>query len=143
MAFVVVAGVFLLRWLWRHTKAVRVAEAYDLFLLSAFVVMLYLLIGSYWFQPWYLAWPIALAWLRPESLLATRVLPVFATGTLVAITLSDYMRNAAVPVLLPWQISVLVVGVMGLALSVGAIAINRRRKKHTVPTTSAPNCFHC
>jgi Glycosyltransferase family 87 len=117
LAFVVVAGLYLLRGLWRHTKAARVSETDDLFRLSALVVMLYLLIGSYWFQPWYLAWPIALAWLRPEGRLVTRVLPVFATGTLVVVTLSDYLRNAAVPVLLPWQISVLMVGGMGLSLA--------------------------
>jgi hypothetical protein len=84
--------------------------------LSATVVLLYLLIGSYWFQPWYLVWPIALAWLRPESRFVTRTLPIFATGTMIAVTLADYLRNMAVPLLLSWQISALVMGVMAVAL---------------------------
>ena len=123
MAFMVVAGGVLLRWLVRHRGGADLRSApttpTTLARMSVSITMLYLLIGSYWFQPWYLAWPIALAWLRPEDRLAMRLLPVFAAGTLVAVTLSDYLRNAAVPVLLPWQISVVVGGVMGLSLALG------------------------
>ena len=112
--FVLVAGIVLLRWLLRQRTT-------NLARMCAVITLLYLLIGSYWFQAWYLAWPIALAWLHPEGKLARRVLPIFATSAMIAAVLSDYLRNAAVPILAPWQISVLVVCLMGLALAVSLV----------------------
>jgi hypothetical protein len=127
LVFVVVAGVVLLGYLLQRRKGAKqsfcafapLREVDSFTQLSATVVMLYLLIGSYWFQPWYLVWPIALAWLRPESRLANRVLPIFGASAMLAVTLSDYLRNAAQPVMPPWQISALVVGVMAVALVAG------------------------
>ncbi len=119
LAFVIVAGIVLVHWLLQQYRHKKVAETSQLYSLSLLTTLLFLLIGSYWFQAWYLAWPMALAWLRPESRLATRTLPIFATGAMIASILSDYLRHAATPLLTSWQISALVVGVMALALGVG------------------------
>jgi hypothetical protein len=44
--------------------------------------MLYLLVGSFWFQHWYVLWALAPAVLMPDSRLTRSVLPWLAFGAL-------------------------------------------------------------
>ena len=56
----------------------------------AAVTLLYLLIGSFWFQHWYLVWVLAPAALLPDSLLTRRWLPWLGFGALVANLISAF-----------------------------------------------------
>ncbi|MDZ4720055.1 MAG: hypothetical protein SH847_16510 [Roseiflexaceae bacterium] len=54
------------------------------------VVLAYLLIGSFWFQPWYLTWLLAPAALLPFSRLTSTILPWYCLGALCSNLLSDF-----------------------------------------------------
>ena len=113
LAFALLAGALLLIWLLRRGAA-------DLKALSALaggVILLYLLIGSYWFQPWYALWGLALSALWPASLLARRVMPALATAALCAAAGADFLRHTAPMPLAGWQISALFVLVVWLAVT--------------------------
>jgi len=57
----------------------------------ATVSMLYLLVGSYWFQHWYVLWALAPAVLLPDSRLACVTLPWLAFGALSLNVLMDFL----------------------------------------------------
>jgi len=59
------------------------------------VTVAYLAIGSFWFQAWYLVWPVALVSLWPSSKLQ-RVVAAYCASTMVAAVTSDYLRVGAV-----------------------------------------------
>jgi hypothetical protein len=54
------------------------------------IVLAYLLIGSFWFQPWYLVWLLAPAALLPHSQLTRTILPWYSLGVLCSSLLSDF-----------------------------------------------------
>lgn len=54
------------------------------------LTLCYLLIGSFWFQHWYLLWLIAPAALIPTSTLAQRVIPLFSCSALFSNILGDF-----------------------------------------------------
>ncbi len=45
------------------------------------ILLLYLLLGTGWFRPWYFLWPVALACLRPRSYLPVMVLVLTFFGS--------------------------------------------------------------
>ena len=63
---------------------------------AAAVSLLYLLVGSFWFQPWYVLWVLAPGALMPDSLLTRRLLPWLGFGALVANVI-----GGAAPALIP------------------------------------------
>ncbi len=65
------------------------------------VVLLYLLLGSFWFQAWYVTWALALAALRPASALARWVLPWLSFGALASQAVNDYFPFVMAPLLGP------------------------------------------
>lgn len=75
-------GVILLRF-WRAAEAQRatVDEAV-LWRYGIAVIMTFLLIGSFWFWPWYLLWALALGALLPSSRFMTTALPACCLGAL-------------------------------------------------------------
>ena len=55
------------------------------------VVLAYLLVGSFWFQPWYILWVIAPAVLLPRSPFTLGVLPWLCLGALWSNIAADYL----------------------------------------------------
>jgi formate hydrogenlyase subunit 4 len=77
------------------------------------VILLYLIIGSFWFQPWYFLWLFAPAALLPESRWVRNVTPWLALGGLwssaaasylppLTRTMLDRTGRVAVTVMLTW-----------------------------------------
>lgn len=133
-AFALAAGAILL-WAW-----LRRARAGDTFAhwvhTATIVVIAYLAIGSYWFQAWYLVWPLALAALIPRTALARIALPLFCAGALMAAVLSDYLRaGEGVPASI---VNVAVVGVIILSVAIGAVAVRRAPGRAADAATSTP-----
>jgi hypothetical protein len=59
---------------------------------SLAISLLYLLVGSFWFQPWYLMWPLALAALLPDRWRVTVSMAVLSASALCAAVLAGYLR---------------------------------------------------
>jgi hypothetical protein len=94
--FVIVAALVLLRildvsgLLRRSRIAMRPINDTVLWTSVCAVVLAYLLIGSFWFQPWYLVWLLAPAALLPHSQLTRTILPWYSLGVLCSSLLSDF-----------------------------------------------------
>jgi hypothetical protein len=59
------------------------------------VSMLYLLVGSFWFQHWYVLWALAPAALLPDSRFTRSILPWLAFGALASNVAMDFLLNTA------------------------------------------------
>jgi hypothetical protein len=57
------------------------------------VTLAYLLIGSFWFQHWYLLWVLAPAVLRPTSRWTLTLLPAYCLGALWSNLTNSFARN--------------------------------------------------
>jgi hypothetical protein len=68
------------RWLWRAATV---------------TTLFYLLIGSFWFQHWYVVWALAPASLLPTSRLSRFVLPWLASGALAANVVSNFLLTTS------------------------------------------------
>ncbi len=104
LAFVVLSVPALLLWL-RRTAI----ELSTLAKRLGMVVLLYLWVGSYWFQPWYVLWPLALLCVVPGQVWAKRIAVPFGVAALVSTVTTDYLRNATLPSVNGWLISLLAV----------------------------------
>lgn len=92
------------------------------------VSFLYLLVGSFWFQPWYFLWLLAPAALLPKSQFTRLFLPWLVFGTLSSNVIMDFLANIPnivippltkdiLPVIIIWGPALIAVGVnlvMGL-----------------------------
>jgi hypothetical protein len=112
LLFVTLAGGVLLRWMSRRPAPSKASLGE----LGAVVALLYLSVGSFWFQSWYAIWAIALAALSPGSSLNRRAVPLFSGVVLFAAVGADYARHNAPQILAGWQISALVVASMLIPL---------------------------
>ncbi|GAC1561225.1 MAG: alpha-(1-_6)-mannopyranosyltransferase A [Herpetosiphon sp.] len=90
LCFLALAGVYLVRFYLRTS-----AEADDRFLwrMCIIVVLMYLIIGSFWFQSWYIVWPLALAALMPTDAFTRWTLPLLALGALWSNLLTDFLNQ--------------------------------------------------
>lgn len=61
------------------------------------VNLFYLLVGSFWFQPWYVLWALAPASLLPKSRLTRYVLPWLCAGALGSNVVADYLPQLPAP----------------------------------------------
>ena len=70
---------------WRNASTITPAEA-DRILWRVLIAtsMLYLLVGSFWFQHWYVLWVLAPAVLLPESCISRSMLPWLVFGALTS-----------------------------------------------------------
>jgi hypothetical protein len=111
--FVGVSGLYLLYWLFvSRRKNLRDTELTQLCLT---VTMIYLVVGSFWFQAWYLMLPIALAAIRDKNFAESApglALPTLCASAMIAVLLSDFLRATSPPILEGWQVSALVVAMI-------------------------------
>ena len=77
----------------------------------ALVTLLYLLVGSFWFQHWYLVWVLAPAALLPDALLTRWLLPWLGFGAL-----SANLVSAFAPALAPEPLSKIAVAALIVAV---------------------------
>jgi hypothetical protein len=105
------------------------------------VSMLYLILGSFWFQHWYILWVLAPAALLPESRFTRSFLPWLAFGALSSNVGMDFLLNTllkesraitkyVLPVLMIW-------GPILLAVSIPTL-IQRWGTKKATKTASRP-----
>jgi hypothetical protein len=78
---------------WR-SSTITPEEAEQILWRSLLVVsMLYLLVGSFWFQHWYILWVLAPAALLPDSRFTRMLLPWLAFGALSSNVAMDFLLN--------------------------------------------------
>lgn len=131
-AAVAMAALWMLDFRPRRWKASRAPDWRDdrlLWRTLAACWMLYLVIGAFWFQHWYVAWVLAPAALLPDSGLTRLFLPWLGFGALAANFLGAFAR-AALPAGRPRTgLYVLVVAIIwGPALAAAAWSLGRRAR---------------
>jgi Gpi18-like mannosyltransferase len=105
------------------------------------VSMLYLLVGSFWFQHWYFLWVLVPAVLLPDSRFSRWILPWLAFGALSSNVTMDFLLNSVLegsqsimkhilPVVMIW-------GPVTLAAIVFRLTQNKRPEKDSL-TASNP-----
>jgi hypothetical protein len=93
------AGVALvLAWFWwsdRRLTPNQHPAASDVLLWRCCIVLtlLYLLVGSFWFQHWYLLWVLAPSALLPASRWTRTLLPAYCLGVLWGSLANSFLRN--------------------------------------------------
>jgi hypothetical protein len=96
------------------------------------ISLLYLVIGSFWFQNWYILWAIAPAVLIPESRFTRFILPWLVFGALSANVTMDFLLATTlktarpilrytIPVLVIWMPAIIAAGVQSLGLQAGSM----------------------
>ncbi|HET9223290.1 MAG TPA: glycosyltransferase 87 family protein, partial [Roseiflexaceae bacterium] len=101
-----VGAAAVLAWLWRSGRRLApdqesVASDELLWRGCVTVTLLYLLVGSFWFQHWYLLWILAPSALLPASRWTRTLLPAYCLGILWGSLANTFLRN-----LPPRQLSV-------------------------------------
>jgi hypothetical protein len=118
LAFFAIAAVVLV-WLWwsdyrlakapfqADSSAAEIDASQDALLWRAAigVTIAYLLIGSFWFQHWYLLWVLAPAALLPTSRWTLTLLPAYCLGALWSNLANSFLRNLAAHPLSATQVS--------------------------------------
>lgn len=79
--------------LWRFYGAARSADERVYWRASAAIVLAYLVVGSFWFQSWYVQWVIVFAALLPAGRLAKVYAPLYALGALCSNLLTDFLNQ--------------------------------------------------
>ena len=98
------------------------------------VSMLYLLVGAFWFQHWYVLWVLASAVLLPDSRFTLSLLPWLAFGALSSNVAMDFLLNTVtktspslvnyiLAVAIIWGPVLLAAGIFVLAQRRGKIAL--------------------
>lgn len=99
------------------------------------ISLLYLIIGSFWFQHWYVLWVLAPAALLPASLFTRYVLPWLSFGALSANVLADFLPAAAPGLFSPPLFALAIFGLIWLPglTAAGICASKRRRSSRELP----------
>ncbi len=135
-AVVVILGLslFMLGFLHRR-KGVTLPIPHDSVLWSAAtaVVLAYLLVGSFWFQPWYILWVMAPTVLLPRSPFTRGVLPWLCLGALWSNIAADYMPGlAGIALTRTGQVAVVVAVTWLPALAVASYSLLAQGMPHTI-----------
>jgi hypothetical protein len=80
---------------WRRSQNLHEAADDYLWASITWMGLLYLLIGAFWFQPWYLLWVLAPAALLPAWSLTRKFLPWLTFGAASAILSGSYLLGVA------------------------------------------------
>lgn len=110
---------------WRSAETTVEEGNQKLWRALAAISMLYLLVGSFWFQHWYVLWALAPAVLMPDSRLTRSVLPWLAFGALssnmmIGFLLATVFKTAPLianyvsSVAMIWGPALIAIGVTGL-----------------------------
>ena len=86
------------------------------------VSMLYLVVGSFWFQHWYILWVIAPAALLPDSRFTRSILPWLGFGALSANLAMDFLLTSTLKTSPPIVAYILVVVMIWAPATIGAIS---------------------
>jgi hypothetical protein len=123
---------------WRDTSIPPKDADQTLWSALAAVSMLYLLVGSFWFQHWYILWALAPAVLLPDSQLTRSVLPWLTFGALSSNVSIDFLLATTLKTTPPiWIFILSVVIIWGpVCFTIGVRALARRwRKRHSLSQT--------
>ncbi|MCL5994730.1 MAG: glycosyltransferase 87 family protein [Chloroflexi bacterium] len=93
------------------------------------ITVVYLLVGSFWFQHWYLVWVLALAALIPNDAFTLQVLPWYGFGALTGNIALDIASRLATPSLSPAALTALVFGVTLLPFLLGVLGSQAMQQK--------------
>lgn len=85
---------------------------------AMWITLAYLLIGSFWFQHWYLTWVLALAALMPAAYFTRATLPWLCFGALASNIALDIVSNMPGAAFNRVQTTALTLGAMGLPVLV-------------------------
>lgn len=94
------------------------------------VSMLYLLVGSFWFQHWYILWVLAPAVLLPNSQLTRSVLPWLAFGALSSnVVMGFFLTAKTAPPISNYLLSVVIIwGPVLIATGICTLAKQRAKR---------------
>jgi hypothetical protein len=88
---------------------------------AAAVTICYLLVGSFWFMPWYGLWALALAALFPASRLLQGVVTALCLGALGGGLLADYLTIGAANLFSPTMVTWVVVACLWVPVLLATI----------------------
>ncbi|HEU0296231.1 MAG TPA: hypothetical protein VFR47_26075 [Anaerolineales bacterium] len=113
---------------WRGTPIALEEMDLKLWRTLTAISMLYLLVGSFWFQHWYVLWAIAPAALLPEGQFSRSILPWLSFGALSSNVAMDFLLNTVMKTSPPMlkYISVVVIIWGPLLLTVAVLAFAQR-----------------
>lgn len=112
-----------------------VADA-DLWRCSVAVTITYLLVGSFWFMPWYVLWALPLAAPMPTSTAMRRWVPALTLGALWSGLGADTLTFTQAPRLTPTQVSWASVALLLAPLAALALPLGLRRTLRFLRTTA-------
>jgi Gpi18-like mannosyltransferase len=141
LLFCLIAGGWLTWFFWQKKQLGTTSPPeVNTWLWHAIVVVttLYLLIGCFWFQHWYLLWLIAPAALLPAARFTRFVLPVFCLSALLSNLTSDYLLTIEGTPLTPTQVAwiyvlLLVMPVLVAVGAAGRVWATKSRATHGYP----------
>lgn len=102
---------------WRIGSLAQGFEEQKLWQALAAISLVYLLVGSFWFQPWYVMWVVAPAALLPSSPVTRMVLPWLAFGAMSSnVAVDFYINSASNTIPGPWIYTFTVLVIWGPAM---------------------------
>ncbi|MDP9315612.1 MAG: hypothetical protein M3R24_32920 [Chloroflexota bacterium] len=88
----VIGALGLLLFFWRRAAAHQYADT-TFWRTSLEITLAYLLVGSFWFQSWYVLWVLAIAALLPRSRWTQQLLPFYSLGALWSNLATDFLNQ--------------------------------------------------
>ncbi len=130
----VLLGILLPVWLiWRAAPADETKATPRLWVVCTAAALLYLAVGSFWFQHWYVMWVAAPAALLPWRSFTRWLLPLFCWGALASNIIADGLSRLPVMVISPAGLTALVVAMIWLPGMGGALLLWVRRSRQPKP----------
>lgn len=119
LLFVIIAAVLLLG-IW-HSMKQRAADDATLWFGGILITMIYLVVGAFWFQSWYVLWVLVLAALLPGSRFTGVLLPLFSLGALWSGLSTDFLNQDRIHRFSGFQVETIMVVVLWTPLLCGLV----------------------
>lgn len=110
LLFLLLAACLLLWW-WRRTRN-RPADDPELWRMGIAVTMLYLIVGCFWFQEWYVTWVLVLAALLPDDRFTRWAAPLFSLGALWSNISTEFLNQDPAHRFQPIQVDTIMVATL-------------------------------